>query len=242
LKIGIVVPQFVDDVEIPLRAASRAEQLGVDGAFCFDHLWPWGRTEGNALAQFPLLGALAGEHATLTLGTLVARVGVASNEAVVRALTTSNELTNGRFIAGIGAGGGPVARREDTAYGVDHPSRTQRVAMLEDVAAQLRAAGIEVWISGKAQPIVDVARRTHSSSNIWTDGEPVPAESNGVPVTWAVTSVPDVEVLVDCVREARRLAHRWIVFRLRGIGRDPEAVVEKLAKARDLADKRDGGH
>ena len=43
-----------------LRAAAEAAvAAGVDGVFCYDHLWPMGQPERPALAPFPLLGALA---------------------------------------------------------------------------------------------------------------------------------------------------------------------------------------
>ncbi len=62
VKIGITLPQFRDEADTALEAARRAEELGFDGVFCFDHLWPMGRPDRPALSSAPLLGALAAIH------------------------------------------------------------------------------------------------------------------------------------------------------------------------------------
>ena len=67
-------------------AAAEAVAAGVDGLFCYDHLWPMGQPERPALAPFPVLGALATRLGRPSrtgdgpfLGTLVARVGLVPN-------------------------------------------------------------------------------------------------------------------------------------------------------------------
>ena len=42
-----------------LEAAHRAFAAGVDGVFCYDHLWPLGQPDRPALAPFPILATLA---------------------------------------------------------------------------------------------------------------------------------------------------------------------------------------
>ncbi len=39
--------------------AHRALAAGVDGVFCYDHLWPIGQPDRPALAPFPILATLA---------------------------------------------------------------------------------------------------------------------------------------------------------------------------------------
>ena len=58
MKIGVTLPQFADEADSALDAARRAESLGIDGVFCFDHLWPIGQPGRPALSSGPLLGAL----------------------------------------------------------------------------------------------------------------------------------------------------------------------------------------
>ena len=61
--------------------ASRAEELGLDGVFCFDHLWPMDQPGRPAIAAWPLLGALVATTRTITIGTLVARIGLLPDDA-----------------------------------------------------------------------------------------------------------------------------------------------------------------
>ena len=72
MRVGITLPQFRDEADSALDAARRAEALGIDGVFCFDHLWPMGQPGRPALSSGPLLGALVvkslGEAAKLLAG------------------------------------------------------------------------------------------------------------------------------------------------------------------------------
>jgi alkanesulfonate monooxygenase SsuD/methylene tetrahydromethanopterin reductase-like flavin-dependent oxidoreductase (luciferase family) len=72
MKVGVTLPQFRDESDTALDAARRAEELGIDGVFCFDHLWPMGQPGRPALSSGPLLGALAASTSTIALGTLAA--------------------------------------------------------------------------------------------------------------------------------------------------------------------------
>ena len=68
MKVGVTLPQFGDEADAALAAARRAEELGLDGVFCFDHLWPMGRPGRPALSPEPLLGAMAAstiDHASV---------------------------------------------------------------------------------------------------------------------------------------------------------------------------------
>ena len=39
MKVGLTLPSFVEDPEIPIRVAREAEAAGVDGVFVYDHLF-----------------------------------------------------------------------------------------------------------------------------------------------------------------------------------------------------------
>jgi alkanesulfonate monooxygenase SsuD/methylene tetrahydromethanopterin reductase-like flavin-dependent oxidoreductase (luciferase family) len=245
VKIGLVLPQFVDDVTVPLRVAEHAQACGIEGVFSFDHLWPWQQSAGSSLAQLPLLGAVVARCEQLVAGTLVTRVGVASNDAVVRALSTANELSGGRFIAGIGAGGGDVARSEDVAYGIEHPSRQKRVEMLTDVATRLRSGGVDVWISGRSPGVVGAAVASGALLNVWTnEGETTERAIDGVGVTWATTLDASPPAIEEAVRAAQRIGHEWLVLLVRGISQRPEQTVELVSSVRQTAFRADsrGGH
>ena len=39
VHVGVTLPSFVDDPEIPIAVAHAAEAAGLDGVFVYDHLW-----------------------------------------------------------------------------------------------------------------------------------------------------------------------------------------------------------
>ena len=59
MRIGITLPQFADAAEGALEAARTAESSGIDGVFCFDHLWPMGRPDRPALSSAPSAGPVS---------------------------------------------------------------------------------------------------------------------------------------------------------------------------------------
>ena len=138
MKIGITLPQFSDDADRVLDAARRAEELGIDGVFCFDHLWPMGQPGRPALSSGPLLGALAAATSTISIGTLVARIGLLPDPVLISVLTSLANLSAGRFIAGIGTGDSK-SREENDAYGVPFDDADMRRRRLEAVATAVLA-------------------------------------------------------------------------------------------------------
>jgi alkanesulfonate monooxygenase SsuD/methylene tetrahydromethanopterin reductase-like flavin-dependent oxidoreductase (luciferase family) len=62
IRTGIVLPTFRDTPDEAFAAAADAVEAGIDGLFCYDHIWPLGQPERPALAPFPVLGALAARH------------------------------------------------------------------------------------------------------------------------------------------------------------------------------------
>ena len=59
MRTGVVLPTFRDTPDEAFAAAEEAVGAGVDGVFCYDHIWPMGQPHRPALAPFPVLGALA---------------------------------------------------------------------------------------------------------------------------------------------------------------------------------------
>jgi len=59
MRTGVILPSFRADADAAFAAAGQAAAAGLDGVFCYDHLWPMGQPERPALAPFPLLAAIA---------------------------------------------------------------------------------------------------------------------------------------------------------------------------------------
>jgi hypothetical protein len=194
VKVGVTLPQFRDEADTALEAAQRAEALGIDGVFCFDHLWPMGQPGRPALSSGPLLGALAASTSTIAVGTLVARIGLLPDEVLVEVLCGVHALSGGRLIAGIGTGD-RLSREENRSYGIPFESAQVRRERLASVATAVAAAGVAVWVGGGRPEMVALARATGAAVNVWqVDTAPVVAlVDQGVEVTWGgpVGDTPD---------------------------------------------------
>jgi len=185
VKVGITLPQFRDEADTALAAARRAEALGIDGVFVFDHLWPMGQPGRPALSSGPLLGALAASTSTIHLGTLVARIGLLPDEVLLDVLCGVDALSGGRLVAGIGTGD-RLSREENEAYGIPYEHAQIRRERLESVATAVAGTGIPVWVGGGRPEMVSVARAAGAAVNVWQVGADAvaPLVAQGVEVTW----------------------------------------------------------
>lgn len=185
MKVGVTLPQFRDEADTALAAARRAEELGIDGVFVFDHLWPMGQPGRPAISSGPLLGALAASTSTIHLGTLVARIGLLPDDVLVEVLCGVDAISGGRLVAGIGTGD-TLSRQENEAYGLPFDPAEVRRARLVEVATTVTAAGIPVWIGGGRPEMVEAARTAGAAVNVWqVDPDRVaPLVAQGVEVTW----------------------------------------------------------
>ncbi len=185
VRIGTTLPQFRDGADAALAAARRAEELGLDGVFCFDHLWPMGQPARPAIASGPLLGALAASTRTIGIGTLVARIGLLPDEVLVAELAGVSSLSGGRLVAGLGTGD-HLSRAENEAFGIAFEPPEVRRVRLAAVAVALVARGIPVWVGGRHRASVELARTVGGAVNLW--GAPVEQVRSlvdeGVEVTW----------------------------------------------------------
>lgn len=186
LRVGVALPTFRDD-ELALEVAGTAEQIGLDGVFVYDHLWPMGQPERPALAAFPVLGALAASTTRLALGTLVARVGLVPSAVLDGRFATLASLAPGRVIAGLGTGDRKSAA-EHLAYGAPLWPPGVRRRALEALARRLADQGLSVWIGAGAPATQEIARRLGVPLNLW-GAEPgeVARAASWSEVTWGGT-------------------------------------------------------
>lgn len=170
MRVGITLPQFRHDPEPALAVARRAERAGLDGVFVFDHLWPLGQPERPALHGLTLLGALAAETGHVTLGTLVARVGMVPDAVLVNALVTAQRISGGRVVAGLGVGDS-ASRPELEAAGIPYPPAAERRTQLGECCRRAGEAGLPTWVGGRSAAIRRVAAQAADGWNAW--GAPV---------------------------------------------------------------------
>jgi alkanesulfonate monooxygenase SsuD/methylene tetrahydromethanopterin reductase-like flavin-dependent oxidoreductase (luciferase family) len=212
MKVGITLPQFRDEADTALAAARRAEELGIDGVFCFDHLWPMGQPGRPALSSGPLLGALAASTTTIALGTMVARIGLLPDEVLVEVLCGLHALSGRRLVAGIGTGD-RLSREENESYGIPFEVASIRRERLATVATAVAAAGVPVWVGGGRPENVAIARAIGAAVNVWqVDAGPVAGlAAQGVEVTWGGPVGDTVEEATATLDSVARAGASWAV-------------------------------
>jgi alkanesulfonate monooxygenase SsuD/methylene tetrahydromethanopterin reductase-like flavin-dependent oxidoreductase (luciferase family) len=153
LRVGVTLPQFRHEAEPAVAAAVAAEATGLDGVFVFDHMWPLGQPDRPALHSLVLLGALAAETSSVTVGPLVSRVGILPNAVLVHALASLHRMVGSRLLVTLGTGD-ERNRPENEAYGLGFPPVAERVAALVDCCRRLRAEGVATWIGGRSRAVL----------------------------------------------------------------------------------------
>ncbi|MDQ1521457.1 MAG: hypothetical protein QOI55_2530 [Actinomycetota bacterium] len=147
-RLGLTLPSFGNDPDVPILVARAAETAGVDAVFVFDHVFrdgPAGRRP--ALECFALLGAIAAETSTVHVGTLVARATLRPPATLAHCFDTVQRVSGGRLIAGIGAGD-HHSRDENESFGLEFGTMQDRVDALHDAVRASRRRGYPVWIGG----------------------------------------------------------------------------------------------
>jgi alkanesulfonate monooxygenase SsuD/methylene tetrahydromethanopterin reductase-like flavin-dependent oxidoreductase (luciferase family) len=148
LEIGVQLPEVEREVRWPeVRAlAAAAEEGGFDSIWVGDHMLYRGdgRDERGPWDCWTLLAALAVATTRAKLGPLVASTAFHPPGLIARMAATIDELSQGRFVLGLGAGWNQV---EFDAFGIpfDH-----RVARFEEAFTIIRrlVAGERVTFNG----------------------------------------------------------------------------------------------
>jgi alkanesulfonate monooxygenase SsuD/methylene tetrahydromethanopterin reductase-like flavin-dependent oxidoreductase (luciferase family) len=222
IRTGIILPTFRDNPDDALATAAQAFAAGVDGVFCYDHIWPIDQPERPALAPFPVLAAVAASLPGTTsarggpyLGTLVARIGLAPNAVLLGQFAALEHLAPGRVIAGLGTGDS-LSQSENVAYGIPYAPAAERRGEMVDVARTLRERGTATWIAGGSAARSVEARAAGAAVNLWDVGPELVASTAGgsdpVEVTWAGPSPGSDDELHRTVRALEGAGATWAVF------------------------------
>jgi alkanesulfonate monooxygenase SsuD/methylene tetrahydromethanopterin reductase-like flavin-dependent oxidoreductase (luciferase family) len=228
VRVGVTLPTFRHDASA-VEAARRVEELGLDGVFVFDHLWPLGAPQRPALSAFPVLGAVAASTHTVRVGTLVARVGLVPDEVLVAQLLSLHHMAPGRLIAGLGTGDDKSAA-ENLAFGIPFDPADERRLSLRSCARQLTAAGVPVWVGGGSAATDELAVDLGVALNLW--GAPpamVAAFRSRCEVTWAGPVGVEVPEIAPWLEEIAGAGATWAVC---AWPRSIEAVAEAAASLR----------
>jgi alkanesulfonate monooxygenase SsuD/methylene tetrahydromethanopterin reductase-like flavin-dependent oxidoreductase (luciferase family) len=220
MRTGVIIPTFRDSPADALEAAQQAVDAGVDGIFCYDHIWPMGQPERPALAPFPILGALAATLAVNPeggpfLGTMVARIGLVPNDVLTAQFTALEQLAPGRVIAGLGTGD-RLSEEENRAYGIPFHPAVERRADLVDLALTIGRAGLTVWIAGGPAGRTEEARASGAALNVWDAEAALVVERasgpDAIEVTWGGPPPQSQAALTATVTSLYQAGATWAVF------------------------------
>lgn len=140
------------------EAWAAAEELGVAHAWTYDHLaWRMLRDE-PWFGAVPVLAAAAAVTTTIRLGTLVASPNFRHPVPFARELLALDDVANGRFTLGIGAGG---EGWDAAMLGGEPWSRAERTARFEEFVALLDRLLVEREVSFRGRYYDAVDARSH---------------------------------------------------------------------------------
>ncbi|HEY5265261.1 MAG TPA: LLM class flavin-dependent oxidoreductase [Acidimicrobiales bacterium] len=207
MKLGVLLPTFRDNAEDAFAVAHEAEHAQLDGVFAYDHLWPMGSPERPSLAPFPVLASVAAQCPSLSVGPLVARVGLFTTAKLIEQYVTLEALAPGRVIAALGTGD-KLSAAENTAYGLAYESAERRRELLKEALAALSPI-METWCGGGSEKTNELARELGVAINLWgVSAEIVREVASRGPVTWAGPLGEEPAVLLDALRAA---GVTWVV-------------------------------
>jgi hypothetical protein len=212
MKVGVTLPTFRDD-SYAVDAARRAEGLGLEGVFVFDHIWPLGRPDRPALSAFPVLGSVAAATERVFFGPLVGRVGLVPDDVLFGCLRSLDAIAPGRLIAGLGTGD----RRsfaENLAYGIPADGPDERRLALRRCAERVVGLGRPVWVGAGATATTELAvgMGPEVAVNVW-EAQPavVAALGQRCEVTWGGRVAGGVPEIAEWLSELASAGASWAV-------------------------------
>jgi alkanesulfonate monooxygenase SsuD/methylene tetrahydromethanopterin reductase-like flavin-dependent oxidoreductase (luciferase family) len=209
VRTGVLLPIFQDDAGLALEVARRAEEAGVDGVFCYDHLWPIGQPGRPALAPFPVLAHVASQTRRVAVGTLVARVGLVPDSVLLGEVRALAAIAPGRVVIGMGTGD-RLSAGENEAYGVEFEVAVERRARLRRCVRAALDLGFPVWVGDGSAETRRVALEEGAALNLWAASpDEVREESRFTQVTWGGPAKGPLAPTVGRLADA---GATWAVF------------------------------
>lgn len=234
MKIDVLLDPFGVSWAQVLDTAEAVEGAGFDGLWTWDHVAGQVHGESGVLECWTVLSALAARTRRVTLGPLVLNVANRRPGVLAVAAATLQQVSGGRLILGLGAGGGrgtPYAG-EQWALGGDVPGDAVRRRQVADAVAVCR----RVW-TGRTEPEELGSVRLGAGSGFLRP-EPVPpivvggfgpktADLAGRVADGFNTQAghPDLDRLIGVAREAHGASGRGGPFEISGFaGADPRWI------------------